>query len=235
MPHDEEVGVTVRMRPGKEGSIVMALRKFWISVRTAAGMMRPRAAVDSPRLDADTIERYLRGAVFWLTPSSVDGYEGPGEFDFLPEEERHLLADGVEQFLGAARRVDQHGPATDEQIEAGLAGFRKVLEVVRPDKYADFDAFLIGKRIENQARDELPAWVRELVFETGYDASGAEALWIWAEVEDDAARDQSIPDNFLVIRDILGRAANQVCPERWPYVRLRTVSEQRPVARSNRR
>jgi hypothetical protein len=206
----------------------MAIEEFWISVRTAAGLMVPKAAVDSPRLDRGRIETILRGATFWLTPGSVKGYN-PKDFEFLSEEERTRLDEGMREFKAVAESVPRQGPATDEQIKDGVLGFSKIIEVVRPDKYADFDAFVIGKKIENLVRDELPDWVREMVFETGYDSSGAPALWIWVEVEDEAAREDSI-ENFLMIRRELTAAGAQVCPDRWVYVRMRTVSEQRPKA-----
>jgi hypothetical protein len=40
----------------------MALRDFWISVRTAAGLFSQTAIVDSPRLNAGEIEGALRKA-----------------------------------------------------------------------------------------------------------------------------------------------------------------------------
>lgn len=220
-----------RLSSRRIGIDPMALREFWISVRTAAGLMLPKAAVDSPRLDKERIEKILRGATFWLTPGAVKGYD-PGDFDFLAKDEREHLQVGVARFVEVAKEVPSTAPASDLQVDDGLEGFRQILEVVRPDKYADFDAFVLGKRIETLVRDELPGWVKEMVFETGYDASGAQALWIWVEVEDAAAQGDSLRRNFLSIREILTRAAMQLCPERWAYIRLRTVSEQRPLVRS---
>jgi hypothetical protein len=116
-----------------------------------------------------------------------------------------------------------------------VTAFRKILEVIRPDKYADFEAFVIGKKIENLVRDEIPDWVKEMVFETGYDSIGEPALWIWAEVEDFAAEDDVFRENTQLVREILRQAATEVCPDRWPYVRFRTVSDQRPSPQVNRR
>ena len=207
----------------------MAIEEFWNSVRTAAGLMLPKAAVDSPRLDRGRIETILRGATFWLTPGAIKGYD-PTEFDFLSKEERIKLDEGVREFRTVAQSIPKKAPATDEQVEEGVASFRKILEVMRPDKYPDFDSFVIGKKIEGLIREEMPGWVREMVFETGYDASGAPALWIWVEVEDEAARKDGMFENFLMIRGELTAAGAQICPDRWVYVRMRTVSEQRPKA-----
>ena len=212
----------------------MAIKEFWISVRAAASLMVPKAAVDSPRLDRDRIEKILRGATFWLTPGSIKGYD-PKEFDFLSEDERTRLEEGVKEFKAVAASVPKNAPATDEQIDEGVTGFRKIIEVVRPDKYADFEAFVIGKKIENQVRDEMPDWVREMVFETGYDVGGEPGVWIWVEVEDFALEDEVLRDNAQLIREIVRRAADEVCPDRWPYVRFRTVSDQRPSPQVKRR
>ena len=199
-----------------------------------SGLLRPGAAVDSPRLDSERIEEIMDGSDHWLMYASVKGYE-PEDFDFLEASEKEQLAIGVEQFRDVSVKARNGGVVNEDERSRAKSGFRRILEVVRPDKYADIDAFVLGKKIENQVRDEMPDWVRELVFETGYDASGAQALWIWVEVEDDVARRVAFHDEFLLVREALVRAAGQICPDRWPYIRMRTVSEQRPKVSSTRR
>jgi hypothetical protein len=105
---------------------------------------------------------------------------------------------------------------------------------MRPDKYNDIQAFIIGKRLEVWVRDALPVWVRELVFETDLDSSGTPALWIWVECEDEAVEEKSFFDKFRLVSETLREAASQICPERWTYVRLRSVSEQRPKPKPKR-
>jgi hypothetical protein len=210
----------------------MAVRELWLSVRNAAGLSSPRAAVDSPRLDETRITNILKAATFWLTPGAVEGFDPAkfdDEFDFLPADEKKNLKKHIESFLNVARDVPGRQPATADQVKRSLPEFTKIAEVFRPDKYADYDAFVIGKRIEKSIRDDLPEWVREMVFETGEDSSGAPALWIWVEVEDEAAESATFFADFFRFEATLRTLAGKVCPDRWPYVRVRTVSDQRPA------
>jgi hypothetical protein len=126
----------------------MALRDFWISVRTGARLIAPTATADSPRLDSAKIERILRGATIWLTPRSVHGFDA-SDFDFLTEAERNQLSKSVERFREIASQVPPDKPATPQQIQQALPEFLRILEVLRPDKYADPEALVVGKRVEN--------------------------------------------------------------------------------------
>jgi len=218
----------------------MSLENFWVHFPMSLGMFHLRSAVDSPRLDKERIDAILADSDSWLTHGSVKGYD-PSDFEFLAEREQTELASGVEKYRPVNIKALNSGNVTQEEIVQAKAGLRQILEVIRPDKYADIDAFILGKKIENLVRDRLPDWVREMVFETGFDASGGPALWIWIEVEDQAARGVDMFENFLMIRQELTEAGGQICPDRWVYVRMRTVSEQRPKtegkskARSNKR
>jgi hypothetical protein len=72
----------------------------------------------------------------------------------------------------------------------------------------------------------LPDWVRELRVETGHDASGDPALWVWVEVDDAASTDAGFTMSVKQIKTLLENAVRTISPDRWPYVRFRTVSEQ---------
>ena len=72
-------------------------------------------------------------------------------------------------FLLVADQVPEGGHPSETQVQAALPAFQKIVEILRPDKYADLDALVIGKRIEQSLAGRLPEWVRELVFETGND------------------------------------------------------------------
>jgi hypothetical protein len=207
----------------------MALREFWANVLTAARLVSPRAAVDAPRLDANRIERILRKRHDWLTPRAVQGYD-PDDFEFLSVEERRDLEESVHRFLQVAEQVPATARASEAQVQAALPAFRRIMEILRPDKYADLDALIIGKRIEQFLRGRLPEWVKELVFETGNDAQGEPALWIWVEIDDDAAAEEVFSQNTRSARNIVDAAARKLAAERWPYIRFRTTSEQRANA-----
>ncbi len=207
----------------------VSLRDFWISVRIGTGLVSPKATVDSATLDANQIESILRGADLWLTPRVVEDFD-ENDFGFLTPEERHRLAQHVTRFRSVASTVLGNAPATKQQVGAALPEFRGILEIIRPDKYGDPKALVLGKRLEQQVHGKLPKWVRDLRFETGNDAAGDPALWIWVEVDDAAANSDVLTANFEQVRERLERAVTNLRVDRWPYIRLRTASEQQAAS-----
>jgi hypothetical protein len=209
----------------------MTLQEFWANVRSAGGFLLRRAAVDSPRLDANRIERVLRRSRKWLTPKAVAGFD-PDDFAFLSEEERRDLQESVNRFLQVVEQAPESGQPSEAQVEAALLPFKQIVEILRPDKYADRDALVSGKKIEQYLRGRLPDWVRELVFETGNDSTlGEPAIFIWVEIADEAAEDDVFSENTRLAWDIVDEAARKVDPERWPFNRFRSSSEQRAAKR----
>ncbi len=204
----------------------MALRDFWISVRTAAGYLAPQVIADSPQLDASTIERTLRGTTLWLTPRAVDGFD-PADLGFLPADDQKRLTDLVERFGDVAAKVNPKLPASDKAVKEAVPLFRDIVQMLAFDRYGDFEAFQLGKQVEQELGADRPDELAELRFKTGFDHTGDAALWIWAFVKDNAA---STDEEFLAIaqmlRPVLERAARKVVPERWPYVSFRSVGEQ---------
>ncbi len=207
----------------------MALQDFWISVRTSARMIAPTVTADSPRINTGDIERILRGAVIWLTPKSVEGFN-ERDFDFLSDGERKELSDSVRQFVSVARQVDPRKPASDSQIQEALPHFRRIVEILGGNKYADPDGFVLGKMIERQIAGRMPESVLELRFETGEDSSGDEALWVWVVFKDEVAENEDVLlSNVNDVREILRDAVRQLGIKRWPYVRFRTNSDLEPL------
>jgi hypothetical protein len=203
-----------------------SLREFWISVRTAARMMSPKATVDSPKLDANQYERILRQADLWLTPRAVAGFER-ANLEFLDNEERKQLMDCVEHFRDTAAQVPPAAPASNEQVQAARPSFQCILEILRPDKYGDSEALVIGKQLEQALKGRLPPWCQDFRIETGEDANGDSAIWIWVEVDDSAIQKDVLTANFGLLQEQIEGTLRQLGVERWPYIRLRTVSEQR--------
>jgi hypothetical protein len=123
------------------------------------------------------------------------------------------------------------GPATKEQIRQARTQFESIFKILHFDKFPDPDAFVIGKRADQPIlKGQLPKWVHDLRFETGLDASGDPAIWIWVVVDDEAGELDVISANFRAIQDQLVRWLKRIGEKRWPYIRLQTVSEQVPSA-----
>jgi len=204
----------------------MALRDFWNSVRVGAKLFAPQAIVDSPRLDAEAIERALRGSTFWLTKAVVVGFQ-KDDFSFLPENERNRLAELVENFREVASTVSPAAPTSQAAIEKALPLFREIVERLGFDRYEDAEAFRIGKLIEEAIAPSKPPDLAELRFRSGLDHSGDPALWIWAFLTKEASEND---EEFLKVaqklRELLDPIARHVAPDRWPYLSFRSIVEE---------
>ena len=202
----------------------MALRDFWISIRTAARFLSPNVITDSSECDTQQIAVALQHACIWLTPKSVEGFDEQ-DFDFLTDEDRQQLTRHIDKFITVARQVPSDAPASREQIHAALPPFLDILDIMRPDRYADIEALRIGKRIEQELGNQIPVWIQEMRFESGKDASGDPALWIWVEMDDAAATREDFSQNTRRVRSMIIDCVRRLDVPYWPYVRFSTVSE----------
>jgi len=212
----------------------MSLRDFWTSVRTGASFLLPTVTADSPKVDAHQIEARLRNAHVWLTPKSVEGFDEQ-DFDFLAEDTQKRLTQCVNQFRDAAGQVPSDQPATEFQVQAALPAFLCVLDIMRPDRYGDLDAFVIGKQVEEQLAGELPDFVCEMRFETGEDANGDPALWVWIDLDDTSVSDELFPKRTREVRQLIVECLRRMKIQRWPYVRFRRSSEREQAAEATGR
>lgn len=205
----------------------MSLREFWISVRTGARLLAPSATVDSPKLDAGAIERVLRRATLWLTPSVVAGFN-EADFAFLPDSERKRLAELVAGFRQVASQVPPTAPANEDQIERALPLFREIIGLLEFHRFGDDEAYRIGKQIERAIEAHRPRELVELRFNTGTDNTADPAIWIWAFLSDEKE------DDFLrrarAVRPLLDWASRTVAPDLLPYISFRSVGEQAELA-----
>jgi hypothetical protein len=203
----------------------MALREFWITVRTAAGLVAPRAIVDSPTLDPDTIVRHLRGERRWLTPRSVAGFD-EADFGFLAEAERKRLTQLVKEFRAIASSLDPKVPGSKDAIARAEPLFRDIVEILAFDRYGDHEAYSLGKQIEQTLAADPPRELAELRFNTGLDHSGDPAIWIWVFLTDEAAlSDERFLETAQRLRDLIDPVARSVVPDRWPYLSFRSLAE----------
>jgi hypothetical protein len=108
----------------------MAKGDFISSVRTAVGFLDSDVQTDSQSLDSEEVRQQIRNAVIWLTPKSVEGFV-PQDFAELSDAKRYELNAEVEAFRSIAEQVREDGPATEEQIEAALPHFSRIISLVR--------------------------------------------------------------------------------------------------------
>jgi hypothetical protein len=202
----------------------MSLDAFWQNVRSGARLLTPGVTADAPRIDSADIERILKSSAIWLTRRSLEGFD-PRDFDFLVPAEREALAESVARFREVAQHVPSDKPASEAQLQQALPAFQRVVEILRPDKYADPEALVLGKRIEQHLAGQIPDSVWELRFETGEDSSGGPALWIWVVLKDEVAEKEVFLRTADAIHRILVDATTDLGIEQWPYIRFRTNSE----------
>ena len=67
------------------------------------------------------------------------------------------------------------------------------MEFLEFDRYADAEAYRLGKLIERELRPRWPVELAQLRFNTGLDHSGDPALWVWAYLTEDVLADSSEP------------------------------------------
>ncbi len=214
----------------------MAIQRFWDDFVSKAGLINP-PGVNSE----EQVYRRQRYADEWLEPKTVAGFD-PADFGFLVPTELGQLTAAVRAFLKVSGGWHRDTPEfeqlddgsadprpTSKQADDGAAYYREALSVLRPDRYSDPEALRIGKLVEREVASRLPEWVAELRFETGPDSTGDPAMWVWVILRDDAGVGQPARQDVTPVRSLMFQAAREVAPDRWTYVRFRTVSEQAGV------
>ncbi len=101
-------------------------------------------------------------------------------------------------------------------------------------KTGDRQAQRIALKVERALKGKLPSGVHSLMFETGDDWAGDPGVWVWVELEDDAAREEVFSSNVRRIRENLDRAVRKADSSHLPYIRFRTVSEMTDLGRHGR-
>jgi hypothetical protein len=203
----------------------MALDEFWRNVRFGAGLVAPNVIVDASGLDAGTIEDRLRGATLWLTPRAVDGFD-EGDFAFLGVEDRSRIAKLVSDFRDEAAKVGPKDPAPPDVVRTAFPLFRDLVKMLEFDRFADPEAYRLGKQIEREVQGDWPSELAELRFNTGLDHTGDPGLWIWVLLtEEISRRDEDFLGAAKRLRPLLDSIARRIEPDRWPYMSFRPVRE----------
>ena len=204
----------------------MALDDFWRNVRTAARLIAPNNIIDSPPLDEKTIEERLRSEPSWLNQSSVAGFDEE-DFGFLEEPQRTRLKELVEQFRGIAPRATRRPVLEADLVSRALPLFRGIVDTLEFNRYADAEAYRLGKLIENDIKADWPEGLAQLRFRTGLDHSGEPVLKYWVFLNDDAsATEDRFLDSARKLDAFLQPIARAIAPDRWPYPSFRSLKEE---------
>lgn len=197
---------------------------FWINLRTAASFLVPSASTDSPDQDAAHFERVLRSAAIWLTTRSVDDFD-PQDFAFLEPDDLRRLTRSVEAFRRVASQVPGNQPASPQQLQDAGAAFRKIIQLLRPHEFRNFDAFKSQYHLERELKGKLPSWIERFLCETGTDVADDPALWIWLYVSQEAVDNNLVVKEGQQVRDEVEAAVRRLRLGRWPYVRFQSLAE----------
>jgi hypothetical protein len=206
----------------------MAKREFLLNLRTARNLFVPRVQTDHPSLDPRKLEGQLARAAIWLTRSAVKGFDA-NEFQELAPDLRAELKENVERFLRVAEQVYPSKPATEIQIKEGMMALGRVLDILKPYLPTQGEVKQVEEALENI---RFPDFVLGFDYELGADSMGDPAVWIWVLVKDEAANRADLTASSTEMERRIREALNAAGSTRWPFVRLRTASEQRALWRA---
>lgn len=99
----------------------------------------------------------------------------------------------------------------------------RVPQMKNPDSHLE--------EVINLLKRKSPPEVNDLVFESGFDAGGEPAIWVWVIFEDTALETKWTFDNRSQIRDSIVQELRDAGIPDWTYVRFRTASEQSELCR----
>lgn len=200
----------------------MALADFWNGVRKGLALFVPsRVVEDSQRLDIERIQAILDQADVWLTPDTVRGYD-PEDFSFLSEESRSELTRLVKEFSRIAGTVGPRRPADPLKVAEAKPLFRDIVHLLEFDRFADPEAFRIGKTIE--ADSDFPSLdVVDVRYRSTTDSLGEQALKIMAYLPD--SEEEEFLDRALLVRKAIQELVFRHGRPYWPYVSVRLASD----------
>jgi hypothetical protein len=191
--------------------------------------------VIAPRLDEDQLAETLRRAALWLTPLSVEGFD-PDDFAFLPPREREDLMRSVEDFRRVAATVPDRMAPNREQYREAQGSLNRILEILRPDRNPDVDAFRAVKVLENLSLpDDVRGDVDRIIHKFDIDSTGDPGVWVWVILRDEATRKATFRQVKEAIRRSIDSALRRYHIPLRAYILFRTTSEQNDLDRGRLR
>ncbi|NLY01196.1 MAG: hypothetical protein GXY83_34325 [Rhodopirellula sp.] len=127
----------------------MSQEDFFLDVRRALSEMKPTVSADSAGFDSQQAVALLTGAATWLTPRAVEAFDAT---EFAGSQRREALSATVEAFRKLAEEVRPDRPASEEQLQEGIARFRQLVLVLREEILAEWTAAI------EQLMTEAASW-----------------------------------------------------------------------------
>ena len=200
----------------------MALKDFWIRIRNGLRFSRQHRVIsDAQRYEKDELAQAMAGSDMWCSARSVADYREE-DFAFLPSAERIALTEHVQAFRAIASEFDPAKPAGPAQRDAAFPHFKAIVEQLEFDRFADAEAYRVGKIAEAD-----PRFPRDLVedarYRTTMDSNGEPAIKIMGYIKDAEKK------HFLAYARQVRKAIEDIVFELgqpyWPHVSTRLVSD----------
>lgn len=197
------------------------LQDFWTNIQYAHRFMPPLAISKPSRLTHEEVKKEFR-----LTAHTAEGFQKEAFSSLLSNDEVERLDQAVKGVREVAAELTPGTLATPEQTARALPHFQAIVDILAPDRFANPEAFKTGKQIEAKLKARRPAKLDHLRFMTGLDSTGDPALWIWAYTKEKDSGEYDQEAFFAAVDEIapaLQSAAEEVAPDRWPYISYRST------------
>lgn len=204
----------------------MALSKFLAAVRRAAGSLLSYPMSTLNGVQPISMSRWgqeaERSAATWLSPTVVEQY-AEDDFAFLPSEQRDRLTEAVSEF----RRMASEATTTaDPELVRKAIPHLLLLMTHLGEFLGDADAEKVAS-VLTATRPQFPAYVHGAILRLGNDHSGDPAVWIWLILEDDVdIESRSVQEDLFRIRGVIRDQLVLAGVTRWPFISVRTRTEQ---------
>lgn len=204
----------------------MALNEFWNNIRRAYHDLEPTRVhwQDTRRVTYKRLD-------LWATAQCLQGYDS-ADFSFLSDDEQKALRKAVDKLRSVIAKVPVDTPVPRKQAAIGAQALQQIADIMGLAKYSTPEAFKVAKVIENAMARRRPKWVHSFRCESGHDANGDPAIWIWVIAADDTVL-HGHREKLNSLRQELQRVTRDaVGVEYWPYIRFQTQAEQAGLAGS---
>jgi hypothetical protein len=202
----------------------MARDEFLANLRDAVNaFLSPHIQVDGIRLDDEHVAQALHENSAWLRPRYFEGLN-PADFPEMSGFDREKLERSVRMVQGVAARALRNGSASSDDVEHAVSRFLAVLRILTPhlEWFREYDAL---------KHDTFPDYVRDHAIRVGEDWTGDPGVWVWVVIRDEYSGwkfPEPVTDLVERVHTVLRRAGI----ERFPYVSMRTETEQKELEAS---
>ncbi len=184
--------------------------------------------------DQAEMDRILRGAAWWMSPANVNGYD-PAELTGLKPQVVEAVTAAVERFRTVADRVSNDQPPTEEEFHVALEALTTIcdsLEIRLSDPASD-NVYSAIRTVLSTPEYGLLGTGLGFDFELRADAGGEPAVVVWLVAPDHIdVTSADFQVRMRRVRQALRQEFARRGIDRWPFVRVHSVSEARatPVA-----